>query len=358
MFQRIGIIVVLACMASGCMHSSHSNASENWYRGNTHAHTELCGHADSSPEVVTRWYHDHGYNFLILSEHNIFIDPATVKMPADLRDDFILVPGEEITGEKYVHTTAMNTHALVDWDYDYDDPAEILQRHVDGASAAGGETIVNHPNWHYALNADHIKRVRGVHMFELYNASDVYGEEPSTQDGDADHPSTEAMWDDMLTSGMVMYGVASDDAHEFQEWRHDISNPGRGWVMVRAKALTPDALTAAMAAGDFYASSGVVLKSVTLGSNTLRVTVDRKATLSMAAQDTVLGKRIGDAPPWQIEFIGPGGEVLKTMKGPRSSYRASEDLPYVRCKVTYTEDTPQGKRQYFAWTQPLFRDGR
>ena len=63
---------------------------QNWYMGNTHAHTKICGHADSSPDVVTKWYHDHGYNFLILSEHNHFIDPDTVQLPLNKRDDFIL----------------------------------------------------------------------------------------------------------------------------------------------------------------------------------------------------------------------------------------------------------------------------
>ena len=45
-----------------------------WYKGNTHVHTVLCGHADSTPEAVAQWYHDRGYNFLVLSEHNIFLN--------------------------------------------------------------------------------------------------------------------------------------------------------------------------------------------------------------------------------------------------------------------------------------------
>ena len=69
-----------------------------WYKGNTHVHTTLCGHADSTPEFVAQWYHDRGYNFLVLSEHNKFIDPTTVKLKGEIRDDFLLLPGEEVTG--------------------------------------------------------------------------------------------------------------------------------------------------------------------------------------------------------------------------------------------------------------------
>jgi len=91
-----------------------------WYKGNTHVHTVLCGHADSTPEVVAQWYHDRGYNFLVLSEHNKFIDPSTVKLSGEIRDDFLLVPGEEITGGRNngsIHFTAMNTSRLVPWDF-------------------------------------------------------------------------------------------------------------------------------------------------------------------------------------------------------------------------------------------------
>ena len=70
--------------------------ADQWYKGNTHVHTTLCGHADTKPDAVAQWYHDRGYNFLILSEHNKFIDPSTVKLKGQPREDFLLVPGEEI----------------------------------------------------------------------------------------------------------------------------------------------------------------------------------------------------------------------------------------------------------------------
>lgn len=41
-----------------------------WYKGNTHAHTTESD-GDSSPEAVTRWYRDQGYQFLVLSDHNV-----------------------------------------------------------------------------------------------------------------------------------------------------------------------------------------------------------------------------------------------------------------------------------------------
>jgi hypothetical protein len=35
--------------------------------------------------------------------------------------------------------------------------------------------------------------------------------------GDKRHPSTEALWDEVLTAGAMVYGVASDDAHHYYD---------------------------------------------------------------------------------------------------------------------------------------------
>jgi predicted metal-dependent phosphoesterase TrpH len=91
-----------------------SFAADKWYKGNTHVHTTLSGHADTTPDEVAKWYLDREYNFLILSEHNKFIDPASVALPEGRREDFILIPGEEVTDDNHVvHTTAMNIEDLV-----------------------------------------------------------------------------------------------------------------------------------------------------------------------------------------------------------------------------------------------------
>ena len=41
----------------------------HWYKGNTHTHT-LNSDGDSTPDDVVRWYREHGYRFLVLTDHN------------------------------------------------------------------------------------------------------------------------------------------------------------------------------------------------------------------------------------------------------------------------------------------------
>ena len=331
-------------------------ARSTWFRGNTHVHTELCGHADSSPEFVAKWYHDHGYHFLVLSEHNKFIDPKDVKLPENKRDDFILIPGEEITGKKVIHTTAMNINRLVPWDYDHEEKSAIIQNHVHESRNAGGHAILNHPNFKYAISVKDMHDVKHLRMFELFN-----GHPGVHNDGDHKHPSTELMWDQLLTKGMLIYGVSSDDAHHFQEISAKKSNPGRGWVMVYASKLSADEITNAMFRGDFYASNGVFLKKCKRTLNTYSIKIDAEKTKQLLLSSPNLrGKTVtGGREGFKIEFIGVNGNVLKEIEGLKGTYRIKEAESYVRVKVTFTQKhNKQGLEEYYAWGQPAFNDER
>ena len=325
--------------------------SQKWYKGNTHVHTTLCGHADTTPNVVAQWYHDRGYNFLILSEHNKFIDPSTVSLKGDVRDDFLLVPGEEVTGP--VHSTAMNVSRLVPWGFKDKNRSKIIQNHVDETRKAGGAVILNHPNWGRPIHTHEISPVKNLFMFELYNAH------PGVHSfGNAHRPSLEVLWDALLEKGMTIYGVSSDDAHKLKKWGEKENNPGRGWVMVRTNELTSSALTAAMLKGDFYSSSGVMLDMLKSGEDHIELSVNEEETACELASEFLFGRPVSKGKPGTIiEFIGPGGEVLKAVTGLSASHQV--EGAYLRAKVTRRVKKADGSlREYYAWTQPVFTDGR
>ena len=82
------VTAVLVAISAHRAMGRDGDARPRWYRGNTHVHTVLCGHADSSPAAVAAWYLDRGYHFLCLSEHNRFIDTATVALPKRSQNEF------------------------------------------------------------------------------------------------------------------------------------------------------------------------------------------------------------------------------------------------------------------------------
>jgi hypothetical protein len=325
--------------------------SSSWYKGNTHVHTTLCGHADSTPDFVAQWYHDRGYNFLILSEHNKFIDPSTITLKGEVRDDFLLVPGEEVTGP--VHSTAMNISRLVPWEFKDKNRSKVIQNHVDETRKAGGTLILNHPNFGRPIHGHEISPVKNLYMFELYNAH------PGVHSfGNAHRPSLEILWDALLEKGMTIYGVSSDDAHKLQKWGEKENNPGRGWIMVRSEELTSNALTNSMLQGDFYSSSGVVFDNLVRGANHIELSVNEEETANELASEFLFGRLVSKgAPGTFIEFIGRGGEILKSVEGTSASCKVVGD--YLRAKVTHRVKKKDNTiREYYAWTQPVFTDGR
>ena len=71
--------------------------NKKWFKGSLHTHTSASSHGpgDTSPQHVSEWYHEHDYDFLVLSDHN----HRTILEGSDTdREKWPhLIPGEEIT---------------------------------------------------------------------------------------------------------------------------------------------------------------------------------------------------------------------------------------------------------------------
>ena len=341
----------------------NSRPAADWYRGNTHAHTVLSGHGDAKPEIVAEWYLKHGYQFLILSEHNKFIDPATVNLPKNRREDFILVPGVELTGLNNIHATAMNVKQAIKYYFpellktnELGKHGPLIDRYVEEVQMAGGEMILNHPNYLWAVDIEDLFYVEELILFELFN-----GHPDAKNWGNEKKISTEQMWDELLTRGKKIYGVSSDDAHYFLSKDKSLSNPGRGWVMVNAADLSSESITEAMRRGQFYSSSGVFLKELKKEGDNLILEVDIEKSNNESKKGDVYGKISSgnELPEWKIEFIGPKGIVLLEILGTKAKFNLSAEhlskYAYVRAKVTHNLKSQDGKfESFFAWANPVF----
>ena len=141
-----------------------------------------------------------------------------------------------------------------------------------------------------------------------------------------------------------MYGLGTDDSHNYHQFGGAFSNAGRGWVMVHAEALTPKSLIEAMEAGDFYASTGVILESVEGAANRLHVKVRPEPGVTFT-----------------IEFIGVNrnearSRILKKTNGTEGSFNLKADQMFVRARVTSskTKANPYQEGDHeMAWTQPV-----
>jgi len=302
-----------------------AKASAQWFKGNTHAHT-LESDGDSTPDEVTRWYKEHGYNFLVLTDHNVLtaVDGLNEKYAEPGR--FTVIPGEEVTSGfqgKSVHVNGIDTKERIGRQ-EGSSVVEVLQRAVDAIRAQEGVPHINHPNFTWALTAEQIRSVTNNKLFEIYN-----GHPTVNNFGGGGIDGTEAAWDAILSSGLILYGIAVDDAHHFKDLGNPrLAGPGRGWVMVRAPELTPRAILAAMERGDFYASTGVELTDYEVTATGLTVTVKKEPSAK-----------------YRIQFIGTGGTVLHEALDSPATYTFRGDEGYVRVRVLESNGR-------IAWGQP------
>src|SRR5262249_17539647 len=106
-------LVVLAafCIAT----SAGAQGQVRWYRGNTHTHT-INTDGDSAPDTVERWYKEHGYQFVVISDHDSLTPVDGLNASFGASEKFLVVQGEEVTDHfenASVHLIAINVREAV-----------------------------------------------------------------------------------------------------------------------------------------------------------------------------------------------------------------------------------------------------
>lgn len=393
--MRTSPIICALCVflgLSACNQDGTDN--RNWYKGNLHTHS-YWSDGDEFPEMIMRWYKDKGYDFVALTDHNIpaegekwivvrkgkIYEEAFEKYLAEFGEEwvtykrdtgriqvrlktyetyrplfedegFLIMQAEEISDSfegKPIHMNATNLKMLVR-PQGGESVTDVMQRNVDAVTRQREETGVpmfihlNHPNFHYAVTAEDVIGLKGERFFEVYN-----GHPQVHNYGDSLHPGTEDMWD-MINAAYhrknqpLLFGLATDDSHNYHLFGSQYSNAGRGWVMVLADSLNPASIIKAMEAGDFYATTGVILDELRAGPDALRVKVKAETGVN-----------------YQIQFIGATPQddktrILKTVAGTEASIDLSDAYSFVRAKIVSDrlKENPFQEGDYeTAWTQPV-----
>ena len=303
-----------------------SSTQGRWYKGNTHTHT-VNSDGDSTPDDVVRWYRQHGYHFLVLTDHNFLtsVDGLNALHGAD--EKFAVLKGEEVSDSfdgKALHINGLDVNARVA-PQGGTSVSDVLERNVQAIRKANGIPHINHPNFRWAITRQELEQVRSNRLFEIFN-----GHPQVNNLGGGGVPGMEEVWDAILSNGTVLYGIAVDDAHTFtQPGNPDVAAPGRGWVVVRAPRLEARALLDALERGDFYASNGVELLDYQTSAKQIMVSV-----------------KVTPYSKYRIQFLGKGGRVLREVLEPIATYDIRGDEGYVRARVLESNGR-------MAWCQPV-----
>jgi len=394
-----------------------------WWKGNIHTHT-FWSDGNDFPDMVGEWYRTHEYNFLALSDHNILsegqrwmkysdierrggkdalkkyqerfgggwvetrgepdspdfevrLKPLTeFRALVESRGSFIMIQGEEISDRaegKPVHLNATNIKELIR-PLGGTTVQEAINNNLraveEQADRTGREILLhlNHPNFGLAITAEDLAAVVKERFFEVYN-----GHPGVKHLGDDHHPSVERLWDiaNTIRLGQLksppLFGVATDDSHNYHG--KPGSRPGRGWIMVRSRYLTPEYLLRAVKAGDFYASSGVTLTEVSFDQETKEIQIAIQPEDGVKYQTQFIGTAEGydetskertdkEGKPIKAsrKYSADVGKIFATVKGTSPSYRLTGSELYIRAVIT--SDKPHHDPSFEdqteqAWTQPV-----
>lgn len=228
------------------------NESGNWYKGNLHLHSTISD-GKFDPEPTVEVYRKAGYDFTALTDHiGGFWDkekkeyrPLVYPLDQLNKPGFLVIPAIE-----YNTTRRGETIHFVAVGPGYD---RRLQDGQDLSAAmkiwwdAGAFAFMAHPHW--SLDATEV-----LESMNYLPAVEVFNYATSLEEGV--RGNSQLHWDRLLRLGRPILGVATDDSH-----RPGTDSCG-GWVVVKAKELTAEAVVTSLRSGNFYFSSGPRLEEV------------------------------------------------------------------------------------------------
>ncbi|PCH67018.1 MAG: phosphotransferase [Rhodobacteraceae bacterium] len=305
------------------MPTSFFTTPGRFHRGNLHTHST---NSDGvlSPAEVCRRYQAEGYDFISLTDHFIGLFDYPITNTTEFQNDrFTTLHGAEL------HTGAMENGGLwhilaVGLPDDFTPPNAPHFDAVKGsetgaalalrAREAGAFVAIAHPHWSGMSEAD-AKSITAAHAVEVYNHGCLVGNDRGEGFLTLEH---------LLNLDREINLIATDDAH------FNIPDFFGGWVMVKATENKPEALLAALKAGEYYASTGPEINDIRILNG--RIEVD----CSSAAMIIVQGKG--------TSMVSLHGTSMTTAHLPLDRLAAS---PWVRVTVI----DRAGKR---AWSNPVW----
>jgi hypothetical protein len=282
---------------------------QRWFRGNLHTHTTMSDGA-RSPEAVIKDYEQRGYDFLSISDHDVFVKPDKYQRLTAMT----LIPGVEVTANG-PHILHVNARTLVP---PHEDRQQVLD---DIGQQPEGFAVLNHPNWLAPLPDLHfpharMRQLRGYAGIEIYNGviERLPGAALATD-----------QWDMLLSNGLRVWGFGHDDSHNVQD-------VALAWNMVQAPGPRGEDLVEGLRSGRFYASTGVEIQHIRVQGNQVSI-------LTTNAM--------------RIRFISRWGVIRSTLDSQAGEFTvpddagAAETMGYIRVEC-------YGARGEMAWAQPIW----
>lgn len=251
-------------------------------KGNIHMHTTRSD-GDLSPAEAANRYYEAGYDFIMISDHDIYWNSTELDKP-----DFLVLGGTESAikmnldycwiieyhnaenpnprvKHKYMHYCCIKDESIPDvgqyFGHDERVPRQ-LDRGIDSWNQRvnlmrekGNLVIANHPHWS-RLDPELLLASQNITAFEVWNSGDVMH---------CGGRSDEDIWDYCLTRGKKLLAVAADDIHACT------TDFARGFTVVQCDEFTKAGICNGFKQGAFYASCAPMIHEMVIEEGILRM---------------------------------------------------------------------------------------
>lgn len=259
--------------------------TERIYKANMHTHT-VCSDGEFTPEEIKARYKAHGYQIMAFSDHDFCFPQSALN-----DEDFLALTSYEVAINEhnprspYDKCYHLNLFArdpentkIVCFDpvygadklrkepdlqgqldlwstEDREYSVDYVNHLIEEAQKAGFFVSYNHPTWSQQHYPDYIglKGIWGIEVFNSDVAQGGFGEDDVRP------------FEDLLKAGTKVFPLATDDIHSAKDLFC-------GWIMVAAKSLAYGDVISALEHGDFYASCGPEIRSLTIEDGILKIT--------------------------------------------------------------------------------------
>ncbi|MGN6379568.1 MAG: CehA/McbA family metallohydrolase [Gaiellales bacterium] len=228
-----------------------------WLRCQFHSHTTNSD-GNATPAELCAHYAGLGFDVLAITDH--------WHVTEHVHPEILTLPGSELScrdpgpsGE--AEALALGVRVLPDTR----EPFEHIEAMATWITAQGGVPVLNHPYWS-GLDRAAALGAPSVVALEVWNG----GSEVMQGNG-----LSTVHWDDVLSTGRMLWGIATDDCHRPGE------DSGIGWTWVHAAERSPDAVLDALRRGAAYGSVGPRLEAVEVGDETVEVRSSPAASIRL-----------------------------------------------------------------------------
>ena len=275
------------------MHFNYFSSPGRFYKGNLHTHSDKSD-GILSPEEVCRRYAENDYDFISLTDHFVGLFDYPIVSTESFRTEFF----STILGAE-VHSGSMENgeiwHILaVGLPKNFNPPnaphflpiedQESAKELAIRCKEAGAFVSIAHPQWSGMSFNDAKTLAPHAHSVEIYNHGCAV---------DCDRPDGTHMLDLLLSDGLKLNAIATDDAH------FKTKDYFGGWVNVKAENNEPESLLTALKKGYYYSSCGPEIENIEVTKNSVEVACSKVSSIVIlgngSASNVCHGKDITSA---------------------------------------------------------------